>query len=548
MKPKPEDPTGFVSLRTRFPDRVTVLKRIEFAAVAVATIAALLRHGIGLENAQDRLDLGAVVFLGLSLITGFLGTRYRWSLAQASFVRRHLPFLLVCGAWSTGILLILIFGPRIPDWTETPLSRAGAAVRLSEIGLCSYLFVGIITTMRRSTVASQNPALLLGASFLVLICIGTVLLMLPRCRLQSGNERVSAPFSTALFTATSASCVTGLTVEPTGSYWSPTGQTVILLLFQVGGLGMMTWGALFAMLIGGSLQIREISTFRDLLDSENLRSARQLLLTIFALTISIEIIGALTISGLWSDLPWYAQIRYSLFHSVSAFCNAGFSLHDDGFLGRGSEWQIWGPISLLIIAGGLGFPVILNLIKIARNRLLPQSVKTKAGRRAELTMASRLALISTLLLLLIGSFGFFILESTAVGPSQGHLPDRIADAWFQSVTFRTAGFHTVDHGQLQSATKFFAIPLMFVGACPGSTGGGIKTTNLALLVLVIASVLKGRNRVEYHQRTIPLRQISRSLTIIGTGIIILITGTLLVVVFENQPGRFIDLLFEPPVR
>lgn len=548
MDHDPDLQSGFVSQRSTFPERVELLKRLELCTVVMACSAMVVRHGLRPEHGNEHLELGAISLLGMGVLTGFLVARYRWSLASTSFMKRHLPYIAACVLWCVGVVGVLIVGPKIPDWTGQPLTRMGALVWLSEFLLAVYTLVGTVTLIQRAASAVQNPALLLAASFLLLITVGTLLLMLPRSRRQVDPEQtVAAPFSTALFTATSASCVTGLIVEPTGSYWSETGHAVILFLFQIGGLGIMTWGALFAVMAGRQMNIREAATFRELLDSESLRSVRHLLLTILGVTLGIELCGAILLSGLWSDLPLDERIRYSVFHSVSAFCNAGFSLHDEGFLNRGSAWQVWGPLSGLIIIGGLGFSVVFNLVLVARGWLVQRSRRILIAEStipARVTLASRLALYTTGLLLLIGTVGFFLLESTSPNASQIPVLQRMADAWFQSVTFRTAGFNTVDHGALQTATKFFVLPFMFVGACPGSTGGGIKTVNLALLVLTVVSVIRGRPRVECHRRSIPVQQVSRSLMIIGVGMVILLTGSLLLVLFEEAPDQFINHLFE----
>ena len=543
------------------PHRARVLQRVEWFAVLVAIAVTVIRHGLNHDGVHPNLALGVIPFLALGAATAGMLLRYQWSLARVSFRKKHLiPGLLLIG-WCAGIVAIIIFGPSLDRWVSEGLDRKGAFVLWSEFIAFCLTLSGVVGAVRQSATLVNSPALLLVISFMILVSIGTLLLMLPRARVQeSPDELVSAPFSVAFFTATSASCVTGLIVVPTGSYWSSFGHSIILMLFQTGGLGIMTWGALFAVLAGQRMGIREAATFRELLESDNISSVRRLLFTIFAFTICIELVGAVTLSGLWADRPFGERCFYSLFHSVSAFCNAGFSLHDDGFLGMGSRWQVWGPLTILIITGGLGFGVVYNL-----SAVLGSSVKTwkhrknravwsppvrarangneEAASLVRLSLTSRLTLSASLFLLVVGAIGFFMLESTAPEPGQS-LSKRIADAWFQSVTFRTAGFNTVDHGEMQTATKFFAIPLMFIGASPGSTGGGVKTITFALLSLTIISILRGRSRIEVGHRTLDMEQVNRALAVIAIGMGIVMSVTLLLVMFERQPQRFLDHLYE----
>lgn len=537
------------------PDRVQQFVRLEWISSGLAVLTMIVRHGLNHDGNHDSLALGTVPFLALSLCTVSLICRYRWSLTRVTFRRVNLFEGLAVAAWLIGLVLILLLGPRLDEWIARDLDRATAVVWWSELVMAVLFLVGIVVAVQHSTTLIRSPALLLVLSFALLICVGTLMLMLPRSRTQPDPDMpISAPFTVALFTSTSASCVTGLVVVPTGSYWSSFGQSVILCLFQIGGLGIMTWGALFAVVAGQQMGIREAATFREMLESDNLSGVRQLLMTILTFTLVTELVGAVALSGLWSDRPFWQQVFFSVFHSVSAFCNAGFSLQDDGFLNQGGHWQVWGPLTLLIVFGGLGFAVLQNVWMVSwttvrrwwSGGLSGWTTLTPNGRqpaRVRLNITALLCLSTTIFLLFVGSFGFFLLESTA--PTlDSPLSQRIADAWFQSVTFRTAGFNTVDHGELQTGTKFFAIPLMFIGASPGSTGGGVKTIAFALLALTVISILRGKPSIEIRQRTIPTDLVNRALAVMVIGMIIVLTVTLLLVLFERQPDRFLDHLYE----
>ena len=452
------------------PERDRRLRRSD-AVVQVLAIAAIVLQ-YGLRQAAVQLELGLFVFAAMTWLTVSVGLRYRWSLARTSFLRSHRVPLLISGVWLLTVVGILLFGPLLATSDGGGLTRFEAFVRVSTIAAILRGAVQTILVIRRATAGATDPALVLVTSFLVLIAVGTALLMLPRSVADPAAGDEPDRFLTALFTATSASCVTGLTVKTTGTYWSPFGQTVILGLFQIGGLGIMTCGAFFAVASGRRMLFRESATLRDMLESEQLGDVRRLVLAILVFTLMAEMIGAVAISGLWSDLPPGERLRFSIFHSVSAFCNAGFSLTDNSFVEHGHRWQVWGAVTVQIIIGSTGFAVLYDVITWGRVRILSlrfgDRIRTP-GTHAKLSLTTRLAATTTIVLLIAGTVGYYLLES----PSTAQKPEQtepLAEAWFQSVTFRTAGFNTVDHGDLQPATKLFAIFLMFVGASPGSTG------------------------------------------------------------------------------
>jgi trk system potassium uptake protein TrkH len=272
---------------------------------------------------------------------------------------------------------------------------------------------------------------------------------------------------------------------------------------------------------------------------------QSLAFAIVGLTLGTELLGALLLSGLWADLPWPERAFQSVFHSVSAFCNAGFALTPDSFVGMGPRWQVCWVVTGLIILGGLGFPVLQHLA-----RGLPHLSWWRGRRlfheprpRARLSLSTKLVLTTTGVLLVGGTAAIYLLELTGV--ERGTAPPLpLADAWFQSVTFRTAGFNTVNLDALQPATKLLAIGLMFVGASPGSTGGGIKTIVLALSVLGLLSTLRGREHVECAGRTVPFVLVNRALAIAFLGLASLFSVTILLVIFEQRPGEVLDYLFE----
>ncbi len=541
-----EPPQGFRWQATADEAAARFWRRLEIVALLSGVTTTAIRHGLIRSSQSESVGLGVLVLLAASVVALAYAARYRLSLRKFSFARETWSMLGFSILWAAGLAGILVFAPLLPALESYLPPRIAWLVLLGEWLVSVLTAIQIAGITRGLATRGLNPALLLAGTFAALIVVGTLLLMLPRARAAyvAGDVAEGAPFLTALFTATSASCVTGLVVENTGEYWSRFGQTIILLLFQLGGLGIMTSGAVFVALAGRSLQVGETATLRQLLGSEKMSDVRRLLVTILVFTLCAELIGAILISGLWADLPFWERAFQSLFHSISAFCNAGFSLTPDSFVGMGGRWQVAVVVCALIITGGLGFGVIHNLFRVLRLRL-KQSTSAAAVPVAErrLSLTSRMVLTATFSLLVGGTLTIYLLESLA--PADGEsLSLGWADAWFQSVTLRTAGFNTVDLGELQTTSKLFSIALMFVGASPGSTGGGIKTVCLSLVVLSVVSLLRGRERVELGHRWIPEQLVQRAFLIVALGVTIVMTSTFLLVLFENQPEKFIDHLFE----
>ncbi|QDT50805.1 Ktr system potassium uptake protein B [Symmachiella dynata] len=532
--PPPNIPLAVARQRIRRSSRVLAAERV-MQVVGVVSIV-LHRSSRQWESMTD-LPLGIATLVIMSVFAVGLGLRYYWAVSHKSFVAENRVSLGVVGLWFLGVLITLIFGGGSEG-------RFGTINNISEAAIFLRTGVGFVILVRWISSGGRNPAFILVASFLVLVAVGTILLMLPRARAEVGQG--GAPFHVALFTATSASCVTGLILVDTGTYWSATGQTIILCLFQIGGLGIMTCGSLFALVSARRMQVRETAFLADMLETENTGALRKLMTSIVLFTATAELIGAASLWGLWPELPWHERAFHSLFHSVSAFCNAGFALMPDSFSSMQTRWQIWAAVPALIIVGGLGFAAMADLGRVFRwritNRTRAGSVNVPHGRM-RLGNTSWLVGVTTLGLLAWGTCGFYLLESAALMQDLT-VAEQASASWFQSVTFRTAGFNTVDLADLQPGTKFFGIMMMFVGASPGSTGGGIKTVSFALSILAVVALLRGREQIELRGRTIPQSIVKRSLMIVAMGIFCVLTTTLLIVVIENQPEYFLDHLFE----
>ncbi|MGE0375581.1 MAG: TrkH family potassium uptake protein [Planctomycetaceae bacterium] len=532
---------------TQHPQRTAWLEGADLLWLFVGVTTVLLGHSVrATAGVYQPWEFQVIVVAAMGWLTGSLYFRYRWSLAKSTFVRTQRLAVIVSGLWAAGLVFIVILGPAIGEWTSRSAGRWYGFVSLSEISLLLRGIVVLLACLRGAAAGSFNPALLLVASFAGLVVLGTALLMLPRARLAATpGPAEGAPFVTALFTATSATCVTGLIVEDTPTYWSRDGQIVLLGLFQIGGLGIMTFGAFFGLAVGRSVGLREHATIGDILESEGLGNVRRLLLAILGFTLTMEIVGAVALSGLWSGQPAGERVFQSLFHSVSAFCNAGFSLTSNSFVGQARRWQVWGVVSALIVIGGLGFAVLHDLARFL-SRIITQRDSSKAlirqRPRRRLQLTTRIVLLTTASLLVAGTAAIFVLERAASAKTASPLP--LPDAWFQSVTFRTAGFNTVDMGTLHPSTKLLGILLMFIGASPGSTGGGVKTVAFSITVLGLLSVLKGREHVECFGRTLPDVLVFRALTVMFLSLALIMGTTILLVLYEDRPAYFLDYLFE----
>lgn len=513
------------------------LHQVDILGGLAGVIAVILIHGFRDQDQNVvRIMASAILAANLAPLVS-LGLRYFWSLTRSTFLRENYVSAIICVILLAGLVVI-----RIVNMFRGPgvLPTEGVLAWTEVIALIRGT-LEMLRITRQIAHARFNPALVLVMSFVALIGIGTLLLMLPRCR-PAGQP--SADWLTSLFTSTSACCVTGLIVVDTGTYWSRAGQCVILMLIQLGGLGIMTFGAFFATVAGGGSSVREAATMADLLESDQLADVRGLVRSILGFTIAIEAIGAILLSGLWADKPLGERAFQSLFHSISSFCNAGFSTRTESLMHWELKWQVWGVIAGLIILGGFGFTSLDNLFHSIRSRcrrrcslpLLPQ-------RHVRLTLSTRLVSITTVVLLVAGTFILLGMEWN--NPAHPTDPtSQLANAWFHSVTLRTAGYNTIDHGQLTASSKLFGIMLMFVGASPGSTGGGVKTICLALSILTLRAVLKGRTNVEVMKRTIPEIQVYRGLAVIALALTAQMIGSLLVISFERQPHLVLDHLYE----
>ncbi|MGE5235499.1 MAG: TrkH family potassium uptake protein [Acidobacteriota bacterium] len=366
------------------------------------------------------------------------------------------------------------------------------------------------------TVRRLDPAKALVVSFALVIAAGTLALRQPWAS-QPGRQLA---WVEALFTATSATCVTGLTIRPPDDH-TVAGQIVILLLIQVGGLGIMTFGLFFSLLIG-----RRLSMFgRDLIMTSLAQGPWEdfwpLLRVVMAGTGLIEGTGALLLAaGWWAEKGWLA-VPWGVFHAVSAFCNAGFGLDSASLTPWRGNPLVVIPVGLLIVAGGLGF---LPLTELAERR--------RKGVRRPLSLHSRTVFAVTAWLLVVGWIAFALLEweTTLKGLPVG---ERALAVWFQSITPRTAGFSTIDFGAANPATLAFTMVLMFIGASPGSTGGGIKTTTIGVLAAIVIARVRSRRQVASFGRRVGDGTAASAVVVTLMALLVVVGGMIAVAACEH---------------
>jgi trk system potassium uptake protein len=443
---------------------------------------------------------------------------------------------------SVSVMLFLMFTLNIDRnvlWLNNPYFYAFLVLGLFIFELSRF-------DIRNITLA-LNPAQLFMVSFAFLILIGTILLKLPNATFTP------ITFVDALFTATSAICVTGLAVVDTATRFTTLGKSIILILIQIGGIGIMTITSFFGYFFkGGTSSFSERFAVSDFFSEDNVSQIGKTLAKVIFITFLFEAAGAL-ILYLYLDREYFTtideRIRFSVFHSISAFCNAGFSTLTDGIYDyriRGTYPILYG-LSFLIILGGIGFPILLNLYTFIKYKCLSVISIFRSGRKKDfipmmISVNSRLVIYTTFFLLFVGTVFFFLFERDHT--LQGmELSGKIAHSFFGSVTPRTAGFNSVNMGQLSIATVVMTIFLMWVGASPVSTGGGIKTSTFAIAILNAFRIARVKNHIEFHRREIHERSVDRAFAIIILSIVILGCGSLIMYLIEPDKGA-LRILFE----
>ncbi|APF27231.1 Trk family potassium uptake protein [Clostridium sporogenes] len=363
-----------------------------------------------------------------------------------------------------------------------------------------------------------TPVQILAIGFAIVIFVGAILLSLPISS-QTGQR---TPFLDCLFTSTSAVCVTGLIVVDTGTHWTYFGKTVIMLLIEVGGLGFMSFATLLALLVGKKITLKERLVMQEALNTFNIQGLVKMARYILLFTLSIQGGGALLLSTQF--IPKYGLAKglyYSIFHSISAFCNAGFDLFGNfnSLTGVYDNTVIILVIAFLIIIGGLGFYVWYEIYHYKGHR--------------KLSTHSKLVLSATALLLSVGTVLMFIFESRNPGTMANMtFGNKVLSSFFAAVTPRTAGFNSISTSDMTMAGKFLTIILMFIGGASGSTAGGIKVTTAGVLIMTVVCVVKGKQDTEINKRRISKEIVYRALAITIISLTLVITVTMILSITE----------------
>jgi trk system potassium uptake protein TrkH len=445
-----------------------------------------------------------------------------------------------------GIFLILFFFPNfVISYGETfefyLYQTSGIQM------LAFFLFFLELTRMEVDLLIKVlNPAQLFMVSFAFIIFAGAMFLMMP----MATTSPIS--FTNALFTSTSAVCVTGLTAVDTATRFTFLGKFIILALIQVGGIGVMTITSFFGIFFKEKSSLREQSMLRDYLNEDGFNNILKTLMKVVLITLLIEAIGAVLIYsslekntlGSRSD-----NLSFSIFHAVSAFCNAGFSTLTDNLydvrIRTNYSVQVW--VANLIVLGGIGFPVLLNLYQYCKNQViwLGEYYKTRKSyvhRVNMITVNSKIVLLTTFLLIIFGTLAFFYFEKDAT--QQGlDLKARIAMSYFQSITPRTAGFNNCAMSLMSMPSVLITIFLMWIGASPVSTGGGIKTSTFAIALMNTLRIIRGKNHIEFKRYEIHEYSVNKAFAIITLSIFTIVFGAFGVYIFDGRLGM-LRIIFE----
>jgi trk system potassium uptake protein len=483
---------------------------------------------------------------------------------RKDFLKEHIVELVLSIA-ATVTLIVVLTGNTLLQLTKDQ-------IELLTLCLSMYLVVQILAGSLKFNTwligTKLNPAWAIPFGFALVILTGALLLCLPAASYSERFPDFGNNFVDHLFTSTSAVCVTGLNVRDTATYYTPFGRVIIVLLIQAGGLGIIIFGTLFAILLGRQITLHEANLMKDIYSQEEFGQIGKVVKFVIFSTFLIEGIGAAFLYPMW-DTPYIPErIFKSCFHSVSAFCNAGFALQPDNLISYAGNWQTYGIIATLIILGGLGFPVMSNIYQVVKYRLFKKKkrvINLEHFRFKTLTLQTKIVLVTTLCLIVFGMLAMFLIETphtqhrwgrsvqyedVAVNADpavmRNHAPfQRLLDAYFLSVTARTAGFNSVDMttGKLHPGTLLVLIFLMFIGGSPASTAGGIKTVTFVILFAAVVAAVRQRRNIEMFKRTIDPGIVRRALVILLIYSCV-VAGISFALVLTHPQIGYLDLLFE----
>ena len=518
---------------------LSYLNRLSFLASCIALLVALYDLGFKQEKLQEA-QLNSFYYVVLLIGIAAILCRYFVLKVKVPAKIRILDAIL-------GTLILLLSIVK----TDVLMENFPGLQFLNKMGYMYFAslvyFIRELATINfRFNKAYLNPAQLFISSFLGIIIVGTGLLMLPKAT----HEGIG--LLDALFTSTSAVCVTGLIVVDTGSYFTTFGQSILLLLMQLGGLGIMTFASYFSYFFRGQTSFENQLLLKDATNSERIGEVFGVLKKILSITFITELLGAVFIYFSLSENEFSQisdRIFFSVFHAISGFCNAGFSTLENSLYEPifRFNYPLHLVIAVLFILGGIGFPIVLNIYKYLKYTFSNLLLKLNNKRPLPyspwvINLNTRIVIVTTIILLSVGTLGFYILEYNNTLAEHNWF-GKIVTAFFGAATPRTAGFNTVDMQALNVSTLMLIFMLMWIGASPASTGGGIKTSTIAIAALNFVSLGKGKDRIEVYKREVSSNSIRRAFAIISLSLMVISIAIFLMTIFEKDIA-IIDIAFE----
>ncbi len=525
-------------LRTRIAERNNLLipsfVRIPLWFAMLTLLAIITNLGFTLPTTLVARNIPLLA--NLTIISGILVLVLRYYNLKT---RPRVKVWFFDGGYILSLFLIFLFG--LYDSTPSTTENAGMYTAVLLVFIREFSTVRLVFKRR-----FLNPAQLFIASFLMIIILGALLLLLPNATV-SGISLIDA-----LFTSTSAVCVTGLIVVDTGSYFTTLGQTIIVILIQAGGIGIMTFTSYFAYFFRGGSSYENHLVLNEMTNTKEISQVFSTLYKIIFLTFLIEAIGATLIyfSLDFTLIPaWQDRLYFSVFHSVSGFCNAGFSTLPNGLYESGYRfnYSLQLIIAALLILGGIGFSILFNLWEYLKYLVINSWNALNTGKRRVyspwvITINSRIVIVTSILLLVFGTIFYYCFEFNST-LAEHHGFGKLVTAFFSAASPRTAGFNVVDMTGMQFSTVMMVIFLMWIGASPGSTGGGIKTSTLAIATLNFISIARDKDRLEVFRREIAVSSIRRAFALISLSLIAIGFSIFFITIFDKHQN-LLHIAFE----
>lgn len=520
------------TIRAQYKSKYRNYARVVYAISGIISLITLtIEYGFYYPkewtNSIEMINLSIVIYLFQYELSSFLFTSQKYTEYIKNNRAIFFILLLLTFQWLFGQDILSYFHYYDFGTQETAL----VFLSISQFFLLVSNLIRFFRTSILHIINKINPSLIFILSFALVISVGVLFLHLPKA------QKVNLMTIDIIFTVVSAVCVTGLSTISIFDSFTFFGQIILIVLIQIGGLGLMTLTTFFAIFLTGKASVNDKLLMKDLLSEETVGKVSDLLKNIAVQTITIETIGILLLyifvppSGYKTE---FDRIFYAIFHSVSAFCNAGFSLYNNGlaedFFVEGKLYVA--TIMILITFGGVGFPVIKEFV---------QRIKKFNDPIFRFSISSKLVLIVSIMMFLFGTATHYFLEQSYTIKDM-NWTDQLFYSMFYSVTCRTAGFNTLDIGKIGIPMTFISLFLMWVGASPNSTGGGIKTTTIAISFLQMYEFVKGKTRLDIFNRTISQDSIIRASASIVLSLFVIFTAIFLLIVIEKF--SFIDICFE----